>query len=155
MDSDQQTLSPENTLPSESPSRHLERPVCPLLTVDVIVDMGAGLVALIERKSSPTGWALPGGFVEVGETLEEAALREVKEEIGLDVEIVRLFHAYSDPKRDERGHTVSVVYLARGRGQPKAATDAKAVELYHEMNLPSEIAFDHRTILRDYFMEHR
>lgn len=128
-------------------------PRTPLLTVDVIVDMGAGQFLLIERKNPPEGWALPGGFVDVGETIEEAALREVREETGLDVELVRQFHVYSDPKRDQRMHTTSVVFIARGWGTPKAASDAKAVRLYHEMNLPEAIAFDHRQILRDYFNE--
>jgi len=128
-------------------------PQTPLLTVDVIIDMGAGTLLLVERKNAPEGWALPGGFVDVGETVEEAALREVKEETGLNVELVRQFHVYSDPKRDERGHTASIVFIARGWGKPKAASDAKAVDFFHEMNLPEKIAFDHRAILRDYFME--
>jgi 8-oxo-dGTP diphosphatase len=127
------------------------QPSTPRLTVDVIVDMGAGMVLMVERRNAPQGWALPGGFVDVGETVEEAALREVREETGLEVELVRQFHVYSDPKRDARGHTASVVFVARGWGKPKAASDAKAVELFHEMNLPTEVAFDHRDILRDYF----
>jgi ADP-ribose pyrophosphatase YjhB (NUDIX family) len=114
--------------------------------------MGSGLIALIERKNAPHGWALPGGFVDIGETTEEAAIREAKEETGLNVELLRVFNVYSDPKRDPRGHTASVVYLARGYGNPKAASDAAKIELFHEMNLPSEIAFDHRQIIRDYFL---
>ena len=124
----------------------------PKLTVDVIIDMGAGQIVLIERKNAPLGWALPGGFVDVGEAVEEAALREVREETGLEVELVRQFHVYSDPKRDPRQHTASVVFIARGWGKAKAGSDAQRAELYHEMNLPHEIAFDHRQILRDYFM---
>jgi 8-oxo-dGTP diphosphatase len=128
-----------------------EMPLTPRLTVDVIIDMGAGMIVMVERKNEPAGWALPGGFVEVGESVEEAALREVKEETGLDIELVRQFHVYSDPKRDARGHTASVVFVGRGWGKPKSGSDAKNVELYHEMNLPSEIPFDHRQILKDYF----
>ncbi len=129
------------------------KPQTPLLTVDVLIDMGAGLLVLVERKNEPMGWAIPGGFVDIGETVEEAALREVKEETGLDVELVRQFHVYSDPKRDARGHSASVVFVARGWGEPRAASDAKNVGLFHEGNLPPEICFDHRQILRDYFTE--
>jgi ADP-ribose pyrophosphatase YjhB (NUDIX family) len=110
-------------------------------------------VVLIERKNTPNGWALPGGFVDVGETVEEAALREAKEETGLDVELVRQFHVYSDPKRDPRGHTASVVWVAHARGKPRAGSDAGNVGLYHQMNLPETISFDHRQILTDYFQE--
>jgi 8-oxo-dGTP diphosphatase len=125
----------------------------PLLCVDLIIDMGAGLVCVIERKNDPQGWALPGGFVDVGETVEEAAIREAKEETGLEVELVRQFHVYSNPNRDLRGHTVSVVFLARGYGDAKAASDAKAIQMLHSGNLPSNLCFDHRQILEDYFSE--
>jgi len=128
-------------------------PPSPRLCVDLIIDMGAGLIVLIERKNEPAGWALPGGFVDVGETVEEAALREAQEETGLAVELIRQFHVYSDPSRDARGHSASVVFIARGYGKPKAGDDAATCELYHEMNLPTEIAFDHRQIIRDYFHE--
>ena len=128
-----------------------DTPKTPLLCVDVIVDMGAGLVLMVERKNTPHGWALPGGFVDIGESVEEAALREIKEETGLNVELIRQFHVYSNPDRDVRGHTASVVFLARGWGKPRAGSDAKAVDAFHEMNLPPEVAFDHRQILRDYF----
>ena len=101
----------------------------PSLCVDVIVDMGSGLFALVKRKNDPQGWALPGGFVDVGETVEHAALREVQEEIGLDVELIRQFHVYSDPRRDTRAHSVSVVFLARGKGTPKAGSDAARFRL--------------------------
>ena len=114
--------------------------------------MGAGLIVLIERKNDPKGWALPGGFVDAGESLEDAVLREIKEETGLDIEVVRQFHTYSNPKRDPRIQSVSTVFIARGKGTPKAASDAKNVSLYHQFNLPEEIAFDHREILNDYFL---
>ena len=122
------------------------------MCVDAIVDMGAGLIVLIERQNEPKGWALPGGFVDQGECLEDAVLREIKEETGLDVELVRQFHTYSDPTRDPRSQTVSTVFVARGKGQPRAASDAKSVNLYHQFNLPEDIAFDHRQILNDYFL---
>lgn len=126
---------------------------CPKVCVDAIIDMGAGMIVMVERAHEPQGWALPGGFVEVGESIEEAVLREIKEETGLDVELVRQFHTYSSPRRDPRFHSISTVFLCRGKGKPKAASDAKNVELYHQMNLPSDIAFDHKQILDDYFTE--
>lgn len=122
------------------------------LSVDAIIDMGAGLIVLIERQNEPHGWALPGGFVDQGECLEDAVIREVKEETGLDIEIVRQFHTYSDPKRDPRQQSISTVFVTRGKGTPKASSDAKAVNLYHQFNLPENIAFDHRQILDDYFL---
>lgn len=127
-------------------------PQTPLLAVDTLIDMGSGLVLLVKRKNAPLGWALPGGFVDIGETVEEAALREAEEETSLDIELTRLFHVYSDPKRDERGHTASVVFVARGRGEPRAASDASEIGLFHQMNLPDDIVFDHRQILNDYFL---
>ncbi len=122
----------------------------PLPTVDIIIETGGGIV-LIKRKNPPYGWALPGGFVEYGESLEEAAKREAKEETGLDVELVRQFHTYSDPERDERFHTITTVYIARAEGTPRAADDAKEAAVFTRDNLPEEIAFDHREILQDYF----
>ncbi len=86
-----------------------------------------------------------------GEPLEEAAVREAKEETNLDVKLIRQFHTYSDPKRDPRHHSISTVYIARGKGKPKAKDDAVKIEVFNESNLPEEIAFDHRTILMDYF----
>jgi ADP-ribose pyrophosphatase YjhB (NUDIX family) len=137
----------------KTPQANPGAPETPRLCTDLIIEVGAGLVVLIERKNSPNGWALPGGFVDVGETVEEAALREAKEETGLDVELVRQFHVYSDPKRDPRGHTASVVWVAHARGKPRAGSDAGNVGLYHQMNLPETISFDHRQILTDYFQE--
>ncbi len=122
----------------------------PLPTVDIIIETGGGIV-LIKRKNPPYGWALPGGFVEYGESLEEAAKREAKEETGLDVELVRQFHTYSDPERDERFHTITTVYIARAEGTPRAADDAKEAAVFTRDNLPEEMAFDHREILQDYF----
>ena len=122
----------------------------PVPTVDLIIEYKEGII-LIERKNPPDGWALPGGFVDYGETLESAARREAKEETGLDVELIRQFHAYSDPKRDPRHHTITIVFLAHAKGRPKAGDDAKALGIFTENTLPDKIAFDHRAILADYF----
>lgn len=122
----------------------------PRLTVDIIIRVTDGII-LIKRKNPPPGWAIPGGFVDYGETLEEAALRETKEETSLDLENLHQFHAYSDPSRDPRGHTVSVVFTADGTGTPRAASDAEEIGVFTQDSLPEDIAFDHRKILEDYF----
>lgn len=123
----------------------------PLLTVDIIIEVEDRGIVLIERKNPPPGWALPGGFVDYGEMLESAAIREAKEETCLAVELIEQLHAYSDPKRDPRHHTVSTVFIARASGVPKGADDAGRAELFTETTLPSPIAFDHPRILKDYF----
>jgi ADP-ribose pyrophosphatase YjhB (NUDIX family) len=123
----------------------------PLLTVDIVIEVPGEGIILIERKNPPFGWAIPGGFVDYGETLEAAALREAKEETGMDLAGLKQFHAYSDPKRDPRGHTVSVVFTAAGTGVPKAADDAKSLRIFRLGNLPENLAFDHALILSDYF----
>ena len=123
----------------------------PLLTVDIIVELADGTIVLIERKNPPYGWALPGGFVDYGEAIECAAIREAKEEISLDVSLTEQFYTYSDPHRDPRHHTVSTVFIATAEGVPEAADDAKTVRTFHENNLPALLAFDHARILRDYF----
>jgi len=122
----------------------------PYPTVDIIIEIDGGIV-LIERKNPPPGWALPGGFVDWGECLEDAAVREAKEETSLDVTLLRQFHAYSDPSRDPRHHTVTVVFVARAAGIPKAEDDAANLGIFTRDTLPSPIAFDHATILDDYF----
>ncbi len=124
------------------------KPVTPLLTVDIIVELEGGVV-LIERKNPPPGWALPGGFVDVGESLAQAAVREAREETSLDVTLTEQFFAYSDPKRDPRGATSSVVFLGRAAGVPRAADDAKNVRVFFLDALPA-LAFDHGTIIDDY-----
>jgi 8-oxo-dGTP diphosphatase len=122
----------------------------PVPAVDLIIEIeGKGLV-LIERRNPPPGWALPGGFVEVGETLEQAAVREAKEETCLDIELLGQFHTYSDPKRDPRMHCISTVFVARATGTPRAEDDAKSVALYPKDQLPAVLAFDHRKILEDF-----
>jgi 8-oxo-dGTP diphosphatase len=126
-------------------------PKTPLLTVDVIVELEGrpGEVVLIERRNPPPGWALPGGFVDWGESVAAAARREALEETSLEVELIEQFFVYSDPRRDARGSTASVVFLCRARGEPRADDDAKNVRLFPLDALPP-LAFDHRQILDDY-----
>ena len=121
----------------------------PFPTVDIIIETAAGIV-LIERKNPPYGWALPGGFVDYGESLETAAAREAKEETSLTVDNLRLLGCYSDPGRDERMHTISAVYIAQGHGTPQAADDAARLEIFQPGNLPQTLCFDHAAILADY-----
>jgi 8-oxo-dGTP diphosphatase len=122
----------------------------PLPTVDIIIEIGDRVV-LIERKNPPHGWALPGGFIDYGESLEHAAVREAKEETSLDVALTEQFYTYSDPRRDPRHHTLSTVYIAKAEGTPRGADDARVARLYAESDLPDPIVFDHPQILRDYF----
>ncbi len=123
----------------------------PTPTVDIIIEMEAGGVVLIERANPPQGWALPGGYVDYGESLEQAAVREAKEETSLEVRLLGQFHTYSDPARDTRQHNISTVFVAQASGAPKAASDAKALGVFSKDNLPEPLAFDHAAILEDYF----
>jgi len=124
----------------------------PRLTVDVIIELGASKqVVLVRRKNPPFGWALPGGFVDVGETVERAAIREVAEETSLSVVLSRQFHVYSEPSRDPRAHTVSVVFVGAADGEPRGADDAAEARAFPPDDLPADLAFDHRQILDDYF----
>lgn len=123
----------------------------PIPTVDIIIEY-EGSIILIKRKHPPEGWALPGGFVEYGESLETAAVRETKEETGLDIELLRQFHTYSDPKRDPRHHTITTAFIAKAKGKAIAGDDAKAIGIFNRDTLPEQIAFDHRDILNDYFL---
>jgi 8-oxo-dGTP diphosphatase len=123
----------------------------PLPTVDIIIEVEGRGVVLIERKNTPHGWALPGGFVDYGESLEAAAVREAKEETSLEVQLIEQFYSYSDPSRDPRQHTISTVYIATAQGVPEGADDAKTAKIFTEDQLPNPIVFDHRRILSDYF----
>ncbi len=131
-------------------SSHPGTPRNPLLTVDIIIECDGGIV-LIERKNPPHGWALPGGFVDYGETLEQAAVREAREETSLEVTLIEQMHTYSDPRRDPRHHTVSTVFIATASGTPKGADDARQAVLFQAQTLPSPVVFDHSAILADYF----
>ena len=122
----------------------------PLLAVDVIIEIPANGILLIERKNPPFGWAIPGGFVDCGESLESAAAREALEETGLKLTELKQFHAYSDPGRDPRGHTVSVVFTAVGNGVPKAGDDAKNLRVFPFDEPPENLVFDHALILSHY-----
>ncbi|MFQ5822744.1 MAG: NUDIX domain-containing protein [bacterium] len=127
----------------------------PSLTVDIIIEVlkiqnEMGIV-LIQRKNYPFGWAIPGGFVDYGESLEAAAVREAKEETSLEVKLKRVLGVYSDPKRDPRGHTISVVFVAESSGKPAAGDDAGDLRIFTKKELPKNLAFDHANILEDYF----
>lgn len=121
----------------------------PVPTVDIIIEISDRIV-LIERKNPPYGWALPGGFVDYGESYEEAALREAREETGLEVVELRQFRTYSEPDRDPRQHTASTVFIGKAAGMPNAGDDASRAELFGREDLP-ELAFDHAKILADYY----
>lgn len=120
----------------------------PAPTVDVVIETPAGLV-LVRRARPPLGWALPGGFVDEGETVEETAAREAREETGLDVELIEQFAVYSDPRRDPRKHTLSVVFLARAAGTPRGGDDAAEARAFPPGALPGPLCFDHARILAD------
>lgn len=127
------------------------KPRNPYLTVDIIIEVEDKII-LIERKNEPYGWALPGGFVDYGETVESAAKREALEETGLEIVNLFLFGVYSDPKRDPRFHTASVVFIATARGDGlRAGDDAKDAKIFAENELPENIVFDHKRIIKDYF----
>lgn len=129
-------------------------PVTPLLAADIIIeliDKPDRPIVLIERKNEPFGWAIPGGFVDVGESVEDAARREMQEEVGLQVTITGLLGVYSRPDRDPRGHTVTVIYTGESTGEPVAADDAADVGIFTARDLPTPLAFDHAEVLADYF----
>lgn len=129
----------------------MEQPRNPAPTVDIIIELDSGGIVLIRRKNPPPGWALPGGFIEYGESAEEAAIREALEETSLQVQLIELLHVYSDPKRDPRKHTMATVFIARAQGTPVGADDAAEAQVFFESQLPSPLAFDHAQILHDYF----
>jgi len=126
-------------------------PQGPRAAADVLIEIPSQRILLIRRRNPPAGWALPGGFIEVGECAEIAAAREAFEETGLDVELTELFHVYSEPQRDPRQHTLSIVYIATAAGEPVAGDDALDVRAFAEDDLPGDLAFDHRRIIADYF----
>ena len=126
----------------------------PTPTVDIIIeliDRPNRPILLIERKNPPLGWAIPGGFVDYGESVETAAKREAQEETGLEVELIEQFYVYSDPNRDPRQHTLSVVFIATATGEPQAADDAKTVGIFEPWQIPQNLCFDHDRILKDYY----
>jgi len=132
----------------------MSRPVTPLLAADIVIELAdqpQRPIVLIKRKNPPFGWAIPGGFVDVGESVEDAARREMREEVGLDVTITGLLGVYSRPDRDPRGHTVTVIYTGEAVGEPVAADDAEEVGQFERDSLPSPLAFDHAEVLADYF----
>jgi 8-oxo-dGTP diphosphatase len=131
----------------------MTRPITPQLTADVIIEvplLDDKPIILIERKYEPYGWAIPGGFVDVGETIASAARREALEETTLEVDLELLLGIYSNPERDFRGHTVSAVFVGNATGKPVAADDAKDIGLFDPFDITVNLAFDHRQIIEDY-----
>lgn len=132
----------------------MPKPQTPLLAADIIIELEnqpEGSIILIERHNPPLGWAIPGGFVDIGESIEQAAVREAREETSLEVRLIALLGLYSDPSRDPRGHTVTAVYIASGQGIPKAADDAKNVMVITPKSVPTAVVFDHALVLMDYW----
>ncbi len=126
----------------------------PAPTVDIIIeliDLPARPIVLIERMNEPFGWAIPGGFVDYGESIETAAIREAAEEVSLRVELVEQFYVYSDPARDPRQHTLAIAFIATAKGEPVAADDAKNLGVFNQWDLPSNLCFDHDRIMQDYW----
>ena len=127
----------------------------PAPTVDTIIELASGGIVLIRRKNPPPGWALPGGFIDYGESAEHAAVREALEETSLQVQLIELLHVYSDPNRDPRQHTIATVFIARASGVPQGADDAAEAAVFYEDTIPTPLAFDHAKILSDYFVYKR
>ena len=126
----------------------------PVPTVDIIIeliDKPHRPIILIERRYPPHGWAIPGGFVDYGESVETAAKREAQEEVSLQINLIEQFQVYSDPQRDSRQHTISIVFLANAKGEAKAADDAKNLGIFYPWEIPANLCFDHDQILRDYW----
>ena len=131
----------------------MPRPETPLLAADTIIellDRPGRPIVLIERRYPPYGWAIPGGFVDIGERLEQAAVREALEETALQVRLRALLGVYSDPQRDPRGHTVTATYVAEAAGEPRAQDDARELGVFPIDALPEVLAFDHALVLADY-----
>ena len=126
----------------------------PAPTVDIIIeliDRPGRPIVLIERKNEPLGWAIPGGFVDYGESIETAAVREAEEEVSLKVKLIEQFYVYSAPDRDPRQHTLSIVFIATANGNPVAADDAKNLGIFNQYDLPQNLCFDHDRVLEDYW----
>ena len=143
-------MKTEEVLTCPHCGRTFARPASIRLTVDAIIETAVDTVLLIKRKNPPHGWALPGGFVDYGETVEKAVRREALEETGLRLTSVDLFGVYSDPGRDPRSHTVSAVFSARSRGTVRAGDDAADARGFSLDELPADLVFDHRQILEDF-----
>ena len=127
------------------------RPKTPELTVDAIIETANGGIVLVERKNFPSGWAIPGGFVDPGESIAEAVRREALEETSLEISVKEIFHVYSKPWRDPRGDTVSIVYYCTASGEPTGGDDARTAKIFMPEFLPDRIAFDHARILGQFF----
>lgn len=129
----------------------------PIPTVDAIIEIQPNKIVLIRRKNPPYGWALPGGFLEYNESLEDCVKREVLEETGLRVKSLEQFHTYSEPGRDPRFHTVSTVFVVKAQGKPKARSDAKSLRVFDINKLPpkEEFAFDHWQIIQDWIKKYK
>ncbi|MGA8572907.1 MAG: NUDIX domain-containing protein [Desulfobaccales bacterium] len=127
----------------------------PAPTVDIIIEIPLKGIVLIQRANPPLGWALPGGYVDYGESLEAAACREAMEETGLEIKLLGQLHTYSDPRRDPRRHNITTVFVARALGTPQAADDARSLKIFGVKDLPQEMAFDHAAILSDYLKVRR
>jgi 8-oxo-dGTP diphosphatase len=126
----------------------------PAPTVDIIIeliDRPGRPIVLIERQNEPYGWAIPGGFVDYGESVETAAAREAEEEVSLKVKLIEQFYVYSDPQRDARQHTIAIAFIATATGEPIAADDAQNIGIFQQWNLPTNLCFDHDRILQDYW----
>lgn len=145
--------SPFHTARDSLNTIFMPRPITPSVAADAIIeliDLPGHPIVLIERRYPPYGWAIPGGFMDVGETIEHTAIREALEETGLAITLKVLLGCYSDPSRDQRGQVVSAVYIASACGTPKAMDDALHVGIFKIDELPTPLAFDHATILADY-----
>jgi 8-oxo-dGTP diphosphatase len=126
----------------------------PAPTVDIIIeliDRPHRPIILIERQNPPHGWAIPGGFIDYGESAETAARREAQEEVSLDVALIEQFQVYSNPNRDPRKHTLSLVFIATAEGTPEATSDAKDLKIFNPWEVPENLCFDHDQILTDYW----
>lgn len=140
----------------QKPCPHCAQPLIlysnPVPTVDILIALPGRGVVLVQRRNPPLGWAIPGGFIDYGESAEQAAMREALEETGLEVELTGLFGVYSDPQRDPRQHTISTIFTAQARDpeQLRAGDDARAVSVFPLTALPDQLAFDHGRILQEY-----